>query len=107
MPDGQVMTLGGDPLFADALDTKTAKFEKRLEIYTPPYLFHGPQPAIAHRPVRSHRGHDDDGDVRRTRRRSPGRGCYGRAPRRTPPTSTSARSRWISSRTAAVSSGSR
>jgi hypothetical protein len=50
MPNGQVMTLGGDSLFADALDSKTAKFEKRLEIYTPPYLFHGPQPVITTAP---------------------------------------------------------
>ncbi|MCE3555734.1 kelch motif-containing protein [Pseudonocardia sp. RS11V-5] len=46
LPTGQVMTLGGNSLFKDAADTKTAPFEQRLEIYTPPYLFHGPQPTI-------------------------------------------------------------
>lgn len=51
MPNGQVVTLGGNSLFSDAKNTKTAQFEKRLEIYTPPYLFHGPQPAISAAPT--------------------------------------------------------
>jgi Domain of unknown function (DUF1929) len=56
MPNGQVITLGGDSLFADALDSKTAKFEKRLEIYTPPYAFHGPQPVITTAPAEATAG---------------------------------------------------
>jgi hypothetical protein len=51
LPNGQVMTLGGNALFSDPADTKTAKFEKRLEIYTPPYLYHGPQPTITDAPA--------------------------------------------------------
>ncbi|NMH91165.1 DUF1929 domain-containing protein [Pseudonocardia bannensis] len=56
LPNGQVMTLGGDPLFADKDDTKDGKFEQRLEIYTPPYLFHGPQPVISDAPGQVARG---------------------------------------------------
>jgi hypothetical protein len=51
LPNGQVITMGGNSLFADAADTKPAKFEKRLEIFTPPYLFHGPRPVIANAPA--------------------------------------------------------
>lgn len=50
LPNGQVLTMGGNSLFKDAADSKTAPFEQRLEIYTPPYLFHGPQPTIATAP---------------------------------------------------------
>lgn len=39
LPNSQVMTIGSDPLYADAQDTRSGKFEKRLEIYTPYYLF--------------------------------------------------------------------
>ena len=56
LPNGQVMTLGGNSLFADAADTKPAKFEKRLEIYTPPYLFHGLQPVITDAPAEARLG---------------------------------------------------
>lgn len=56
MPNGQVMTLGGNALFSNPTDTKTAKFEKRLEIYTPPYLFHGPQPVITKAPTEANLG---------------------------------------------------
>lgn len=51
LPNGQVMTLGGNALFSDPADTKPATFEKRLEIYTPSYLFHGPQPVISKAPA--------------------------------------------------------
>ncbi len=39
LPTGQVMTIGSDPLYADAEGTRSGKFEKRLEIYTPNFLF--------------------------------------------------------------------
>lgn len=38
LPDGQIMVVGGDPLFSDELNTKAGMFERRLEIFTPPYL---------------------------------------------------------------------
>ena len=36
LPDGRVMTMGSDPLFADADRTKSGTFETRIEIYSPP-----------------------------------------------------------------------
>lgn len=56
LPSGQVMTLGGNALFSDAADTKTAKFETRLEVYTPPYLFRGPRPVISTAPTEARLG---------------------------------------------------
>ncbi|MBA3277908.1 MAG: DUF1929 domain-containing protein, partial [Geodermatophilaceae bacterium] len=50
LPNGQVLTMGGDRLFGDRDNTKPAQFEKRLEIYTPPYLYHGPRPVISDAP---------------------------------------------------------
>jgi hypothetical protein len=50
LPDGRVMTVGSDPLFNDAAGTIPGTFEQRIEIYTPPYLFRGPQPTIADAP---------------------------------------------------------
>ncbi|AEV84145.1 galactose oxidase [Actinoplanes sp. SE50] len=46
LPDGRVLTAGSDPLYADKKNTISGTFEQRLEIYTPPYLFHGPRPQI-------------------------------------------------------------
>jgi len=56
MPNGQVVTLGGNALFSDEKNTKTATFERRLEIYTPPYLFHGPRPTITAAPTSARLG---------------------------------------------------
>ncbi|WP_308258980.1 galactose oxidase-like domain-containing protein [Pseudonocardia sp. H11422] len=56
LPNGQVLTMGGDSLFSDELNTKEGKFEQRLEIYTPPYLFHGPQPVISDAPAQVNLG---------------------------------------------------
>ncbi|WP_434596760.1 galactose oxidase-like domain-containing protein [Streptomyces sp. A5-4] len=39
LPDGRVVTFGSDSLFGDRDNTKLGKFEQRMEIYTPPYLF--------------------------------------------------------------------
>jgi galactose oxidase-like protein/radical copper oxidase GlxA-like protein len=50
LPDGRIITLGGNPLFSDKADTAPAKFEQRIEIYSPPYLYHGSRPRIAHGP---------------------------------------------------------
>ena len=46
LPDGRVVTLGSDPLFSDKDDSIEGVFEQRIEIYSPPYLFDGSQPAI-------------------------------------------------------------
>ncbi|MEW2076638.1 galactose oxidase-like domain-containing protein [Streptomyces sp. NPDC012403] len=39
LPDGRVMVFGSDSLYADKANTKPGKFEQRIEIYTPPYLY--------------------------------------------------------------------
>ena len=46
LPDGRVVTLGSNPLFGNGEDSKPGFFEQRIEIYSPPYLFHGPRPSI-------------------------------------------------------------
>ncbi|MBU7596337.1 DUF1929 domain-containing protein [Streptomyces sp. P38-E01] len=38
LPDGRVATFGSDPLYSDRANTRLGTFEKRVEIYTPPYL---------------------------------------------------------------------
>jgi hypothetical protein len=47
LPDGRIITLGGNPLFSDKADTAPAKFEQRIEIFSPPYLYHGPRDRIS------------------------------------------------------------
>ncbi|WP_405488751.1 galactose oxidase-like domain-containing protein [Streptomyces sp. NBC_00096] len=47
LPDGRVATFGSDPLFADKDNTRLGKFEHRLEVYSPPYLYRD----AARRPV--------------------------------------------------------
>ncbi|MFI6446185.1 galactose oxidase-like domain-containing protein [Kitasatospora sp. NPDC050543] len=51
LPDGRVVVLGSNPLFADRADTRPADFEQRIEIYTPPYLFHGDRPELTGAPA--------------------------------------------------------
>ncbi len=50
LPDGRVVVLGSNPLFADKADTEPASFEQRIEIYTPPYLYQGDRPQITAAP---------------------------------------------------------
>jgi hypothetical protein len=57
LPDGRVLTVGGDPSFADAADKTPGTFEKRFEIYTPPYLEQGrARPTISAAPQVVQRG---------------------------------------------------
>ncbi|GIE56595.1 hypothetical protein Aoc01nite_19970 [Actinoplanes octamycinicus] len=51
LPDGRVLTTGSDPLYADRKNTISGSFEQRLEVYTPPYLYHGDRPAITSGPA--------------------------------------------------------
>lgn len=46
LPDGRIITLGSNPLYANAADTLPGTFEKRIEIYSPPYLYRGDRPRI-------------------------------------------------------------
>ncbi|MFF4652730.1 galactose oxidase-like domain-containing protein [Streptomyces sp. NPDC001380] len=56
LPDGRVVTLGSDPLFADKDDTEPATFEQRVEVFTPAYLFHGDRPRLTGGPAVLRRG---------------------------------------------------
>lgn len=62
LPTGQILTTGSDPLFENRDNTLPGKFDKRIEIFTPPYLFQaddqpvvrptitgGPEQGIIHR----------------------------------------------------------
>jgi Domain of unknown function (DUF1929) len=46
LPDGRVIVMGSDSLYGDAENTKPGRFEQRIEIYSPPYLFQGDRPQI-------------------------------------------------------------
>lgn len=56
LPDGRVMFFGSDSLFADKANTKPGKFEQRIEIYTPPYLYRDAQPTLSGGPQTISRG---------------------------------------------------
>jgi galactose oxidase-like protein len=45
LPDGRVVTMGSDPIY-DRNGRDPGKFEQRIEIYSPPYLFQGARPTI-------------------------------------------------------------
>jgi hypothetical protein len=46
LPNGSVLTLGGNPLFGNKQDTSPQTFNHEIDVYHPPYLFHGPRPRI-------------------------------------------------------------
>lgn len=56
LPDGRVMFFGSDSLFADKANSKPGKFEQRIEIYTPPYLYRDAQPSLSGGPQTIRRG---------------------------------------------------
>ncbi|WUG43397.1 DUF1929 domain-containing protein [Kitasatospora sp. NBC_00458] len=56
LPDGRVAVLGSDPLFDDEDGTVPGTFEQRIEIYTPPYLFHGERPQLTGAPTAARLG---------------------------------------------------
>ncbi|GAA2595812.1 kelch motif-containing protein [Winogradskya consettensis] len=55
LPDGRVVTMGSDPLY-DESGKGPGTFEKRIEVYSPPYLFHGARPSITGGPSQVKRG---------------------------------------------------
>ncbi|GID27502.1 galactose oxidase early set domain-containing protein [Paractinoplanes brasiliensis] len=55
LPDGRVITLGSDPLY-DETGKNPGSFEKRIEVYSPPYLFQGERPVITGGPTTVQRG---------------------------------------------------
>jgi Domain of unknown function (DUF1929) len=46
LPDGRVIVMGSDPLYANEANTIPGTFEQRIEIYSPPYMFQGDRPQI-------------------------------------------------------------
>ncbi|GHJ38505.1 galactose oxidase early set domain-containing protein [Streptomyces sp. TS71-3] len=47
LPDGRVAVFGSDPLYSDKANTRLGRFEQRVEVYSPPYLYHGHRPRLA------------------------------------------------------------
>ncbi|GAB2604607.1 hypothetical protein Aab01nite_78320 [Paractinoplanes abujensis] len=71
LADGRVITLGSDPLY-DETGKNPGSFEKRIEVYSPPYLFQGERPVITGGPATVRRGATvtfgtDSKNVRRAR----------------------------------------
>ena len=56
LPDGSIITIGGNPLFGNKEDTEPQTFEQRLELYMPPYLYRGPRPRLTGGPDQVERG---------------------------------------------------
>jgi hypothetical protein len=46
LPNGSVLTLGGNPLYGNAQDTLPQTFNQEIDVYYPPYFFQGPRPSI-------------------------------------------------------------
>jgi hypothetical protein len=46
LPNGSVLTLGGNPLFGNKQDTTPQVFNQEIDVYFPPYMFQGNRPAI-------------------------------------------------------------
>lgn len=57
LPDGRILTLGGNPLFGNKQDTNPGYFQQRIAIFSPPYLYHGPRPRLTGGPTEITRGH--------------------------------------------------
>ncbi len=56
LPNGQVLTMGSDPLYGDAEGKTPGTFEQRVEIYSPAYLFRGERPDPLTGPTELERG---------------------------------------------------
>lgn len=56
LPDGRILTLGGNPLFGNATDTAPGYFEQRIAVFSPPYLYHGSRPRLTGGPQQLTRG---------------------------------------------------
>ena len=56
LPDGRILTAGSDPLFDDDQNLVPGTFEQRIEMFTPPYLFHGARPTVSRAPTTLGRG---------------------------------------------------
>ena len=50
LPNGSVLTLGGNPLFGNQQDTAPQTFNQEIDVYYPPYMFRAPGRASRPRP---------------------------------------------------------
>ncbi len=50
LPNGSVLTLGGNPLYGDKDDTQPQTFNQEIDVYFPPYMFQGTRPVISSAP---------------------------------------------------------
>jgi hypothetical protein len=50
LPNGSVLTLGGNPLFGNKDDTAPQTFNQEIDVYFPPYMFRGNRPRIVAAP---------------------------------------------------------
>ena len=50
LPNGSLLTLGGNPLFGNKQDTAPQTFNQEIDVYFPPYMFQGPRPRITMAP---------------------------------------------------------
>ncbi len=57
LPNGSVLTLGGNPLFGNKEDTEPQAFNQEIDVFFPPYMFRGARPAITAAPAILRRGH--------------------------------------------------
>jgi hypothetical protein len=57
LPDGSVLTLGGNPLFGNTSDTAPQTFNQEIDVYFPPYMFRGSRPRIMTAPKVLKPGH--------------------------------------------------
>jgi Domain of unknown function (DUF1929) len=51
LPNGSVLTLGGNPLYGNAQDTEPQTFNQEIDVYYPPYMFQGSRPGIESAPA--------------------------------------------------------
>ena len=57
LPNGSVLTLGGNPLFGNKQDTTPETFNQEIDVYYPPYMFQGTRPRIEEAPAVMEPGH--------------------------------------------------
>jgi Domain of unknown function (DUF1929) len=57
LPNGSVLTLGGNPLFGNQADTEPQTFNQEVDVYYPPYFFHGTRPRVQSAPKVMALGH--------------------------------------------------
>jgi Domain of unknown function (DUF1929) len=58
LPNGSVLTLGGNPLYGNAQDTAPQTFNQEVDVYYPPYFFQGTRPKIIAAPRVMRLGHN-------------------------------------------------